>query len=117
MTPQDYEILFAGFSFNNPYLSDTLSFNSVSGRTQIDVITTYVSASTVYMSNYLGYPGDICNSMEDVIDNSVYAGQDENRIYNLFYLDNGVKVHLESFWFDEIGDLIFSPVIPDVLLS
>ena len=117
MTPQDYEQLFAGFSFNNPYLSDTLTFSEVSGRTHIDVITTYPSASTVYMSDYLGYPGDICDPIQDVIGDSEFAGQDTDRIYNLFYLNDGVKVHLESFWFDEIGELIFSPIIPDLILS
>jgi len=112
MTPQDYEQLFAGFSFNNPYLSDTLTFADVSGRTQIDVITTYVSASTVYMSDYLGYPGDICDPMQDVIGDSEFAGQDEERVYNLFYLNGSEKQHLESFWFDTEGNLIFSPIIP-----
>lgn len=117
MTPQDYEQLFAGFSFNNPYLSDTLTFSEVSGRTHINVIITYVSASTVYMSDYLGYPGDICDPMQDLIGDSEFAGQDEDRVYNVFYLDNGIKVHLESFWFDENGYLIYSPVIPDLLLT
>lgn len=111
MTPQDYEQLFAGFSFNNQYLSDTLSFYDISGRTNIDVITVYVSASTEYMSNYLGYPGDICDPMQDVIGDSEFAGQDEDRVYNLFYMDGGNKTHLESFWFDEQGELVFSPII------
>ena len=115
MTPQDYEQLFSGFSFNNPYLSDTLAFNSVSGRTQINVITTYPSASTVYMSDYLGYPGDICDPIMDIVGNSEFAGQDQNRIYNLFYIDGEVMKHLESFWFDESNELILSPIIPDLL--
>ena len=112
MTPQDYEQLFAGFSFNNPYLSDTLTFTDVSGRTHIDVITLYVSASTVYMSDYLGYPGDICDPIQDVIGDSEYAGQDVDRVYNLFFMDGTEKGHLESFWFDENGDLILSNIIP-----
>lgn len=112
MTPQDYEQLFQGFSFNNPYLSDDITFYEVSGRTHIDVITTYVSASTVYMSSYLGYPGDICDPIQDVVGDSEYAGQDVDRVYNLFFMDGENKDHLESFWFDESGDLFFSPIIP-----
>lgn len=112
MTPQDYEQIFAGFSFNNPYLSDTLTFyTDASGRTNIDVVTVYVSASTVYMSDYLGYPGDICDPMQDVIGDSEFAGQDTDRIYNLFYMNGGDKKHLESFWFDEQGELYFSPIL------
>ena len=112
MTPQDYEQLFAGFSFNNPYLSDTLTFTDVSGRTHIDVITVYVSASTEYMSNYMGYPGDICDPIQDVVGDSEFAGQDIDRVYDLFYMDGTDKVHLESFSFDSEGELIFYPIIP-----
>jgi len=112
MTPQQYEQLFSGFSFNNSYLSDDITYTQVSGKTHIDVVITYVSASTVYMSDYLGYPGDIYDPMQDIIGDSEYAGQDDGRIYDLFFMDGQEKKHLESFWFDENGDLVFSPVIP-----
>jgi len=112
MTPQDYEQLFSGFTFGSPNLSDTLTFTQVSGRTHIDVIDINVSASTVYMSDYMGYPNDICNPISDVLEASEFAGQDGDRVFNLFFMDGTDKKHLESFWFDSDGLLIFSPVIP-----
>tara|TARA_R110000772_G_scaffold3031_2_gene11100 strand:+ start:2122 stop:2478 length:357 start_codon:yes stop_codon:yes gene_type:complete len=113
MTPEQYEELFTTFSFNNPYLSDDIVFTNISGTTHIQVITTYVSASTVYMSNYLGYPGDIYDPIVEVIGNSIYAGLDTERYYDLFYKDSeNVQHHLESFNVNSLGELNLYPVIP-----
>tara|TARA_R110000803_G_scaffold138679_2_gene205462 strand:+ start:1157 stop:1504 length:348 start_codon:yes stop_codon:yes gene_type:complete len=113
MTPEQYEELFSTFSFHDTNLSDDIVFKNISGTTHIQVVITYTSASTVYMSDYLGYPGDICDPMLDVIGDSVYAGLDEERYYDLFYKDSeNVQHHLKSFNFNSLGELVFYPIIP-----
>lgn len=112
MTPQDYEQLFSGFSFNSLNLSDNITFTQVSGRTHINVIDVNVSASTVYMSDYMEYPNDICDPMLDIIEDSVFVGQDTDRVFNLYFMDGEEQKHLESFWFESDGSLIFYPIVP-----
>lgn len=112
MTLQDYEHLFSGFSFNNVNLSDDITFTQVSGRTHIDVIDVSNSASTVYMSDYMGYPNDICDPMFDIIEDSEFAGQDTDRVFNLYFMNGEDKKHLQSFWFEADGSLVFYPIVP-----
>ena len=112
MTLQDYEQLFSGFSFNSTNLSDNITFTKVSGRTHIDVINVNISASTVYMSDYMGYPNDISDPMYDVIDDSEFVGQDTDRVFNLYFMNGEDKKHLESFWFETDGSLVFYPIVP-----
>jgi hypothetical protein len=116
MTLQDYQTLFAGFSFENPAIQSNIDIYEENSKINFNVRVNGDNLDSGLLPSIIGYPNDIVGPIIDKL--STFSTEDENgwviplfdisthtpEIYKVFNQDN---THIASFTYRWENSIIY----------